>query len=546
MVGSKVPSSHLLADSATIVQIRELLRSHSTPPDYILPLISELSQELVRYDDEISRWEDEISRIRPRLRQVESERTALNDYLVDCRSLLAPIRRMPTEVLVAIFALCADHPRDANDRRWKVVQRVAKQPLLILSQVCKRWHDVALKTPALWNTIVLGEFFYKHEIRTPEVIEKVLRQLKIVLDRGQNVPLHLVIEVDHPQLLELLARYSERWKTAEFIFSSSPIVRHLAGAKGRLPALETLTLHSLDSSREKRDHPFEAAPRLRSLRFSGTFLPSFEKPPLPQLDSVRCVDLDERDIAEVLVTMSRMAHGAAFRFAFYGTDRISLLDLPPISSHIIHLSVEIMETIEERDVIRILGHILASLTLPHLRDLSFRSEYFPSNLMNWPQTAFLDLARRSSFNNHLHSLHLWQIVIADTELITCLLALPVLESLAISDQRTTSYYAGVNHHLITDTLLSRLTLQPVSPPIIPRLRSLLCRTRLQFNDTVFLEFLLSRRVEQPSDVPPLICEMRSLPGRHRELDQAVAERVRELRVRQEVIVLFEVEVDKEF
>ncbi|KAJ7234633.1 hypothetical protein B0H12DRAFT_996262, partial [Mycena haematopus] len=99
--------------------------------------------------DELSGCEDEILKLRTHMRRVESERAALKDYLVDCRGLLAPIRRMPTEVLVIIFALCADDP--CADPRWQaIIERLGQKPLLTLSQVCVRWHQVALGTPTLW------------------------------------------------------------------------------------------------------------------------------------------------------------------------------------------------------------------------------------------------------------------------------------------------------------------------------------------------------------------------------------------------------------
>ncbi|KAJ6519098.1 hypothetical protein C8R45DRAFT_12510 [Mycena sanguinolenta] len=128
----KFPSSHLLPDCATAARIRELLRSHSTTQPDRIPSIPELSQELLRYDDEISRCEDEISRLRTHMKRVESERTALKAYGADCHCLLAPIRRMPTEVLVAIFALCADDLCD--DFRWRAIERLAQKPLLTLSR----------------------------------------------------------------------------------------------------------------------------------------------------------------------------------------------------------------------------------------------------------------------------------------------------------------------------------------------------------------------------------------------------------------------------
>ncbi|KAJ7234632.1 hypothetical protein B0H12DRAFT_1142621, partial [Mycena haematopus] len=385
-----------------------------------------------------------------------------------------------------------------------------------------------------------------------EFATKALRLLENFLDRGKDCPLHLVIHINVRPFLELLTRHSERWKTADFLFRSPSTLQHLSYAKGRLPLLETLIVLAHEGPpRTKEVNPFETTPRLRSLVISGAILPSFANPPLAQLDSVGYLDLGASDIAVALETMSRMAHGTAFRLGLYVTDAwppeyIGLLDLPPTSSNIVRLSIEILDVgfLDKQEIIQILSHTVATLTLPHLHELSFLSEQFPSTVMYWPQTAFLDLAARSSFDNHLHSLRLLHVAIADMELIACLLALPVLESLAISDHEI-PWPNTFDHHLVTDTLFSKLTLRPDSPPIVPRLRSLLCRTRLEFDDTVFLEFLLSRRVEQP-DSPLLICEMFCLPGCRRGLESAVAGRVQDLRIRKEVIVVFSEVEEEEF
>ncbi|KAF7366554.1 hypothetical protein MSAN_00912800 [Mycena sanguinolenta] len=287
-------------------------------------------------------------------------------------------------------------------------------------------------------------------------------------------------------------------------------------------------------------------PRLRNLEIPGFLLPSFIHPPLGQLGCIGYVNLNASDILGALEPISRMAPETELRLGFFLTEPIGILALPPTSSNVCPLSMELADFLGGEDLTEIVECVFANLTLPHLRELSFRPESFPSSQAYWPHTAFLDLAARSSFNNQLWSLHLTDVVITDTELIACLLALPVLEALSISDHLLSQWDDNESsdvdpfeyefeHHLITDALLTRLTLKPNFSPIVPRLRILELRTLLQFDHTVFLEFLVSRRVEQPSALIPLLLDMYFPSGR--DLELAVAERVRELRIRKEVTVL---------
>ncbi|KAF7335253.1 F-box domain-containing protein [Mycena sanguinolenta] len=416
-----------------------------------------------------------------KMRFRDSERIALKYYLVDYRGLLAPIRRMPNEVLGEIFGFCADDL--CEDPRWRAVERLAQKPLLTLSRVCKRWHDVALGTPGP-DTIILGKELGGPETQTPEMMEKLVRLLEIFLDRGEETSLRLVIWVDNRAMLELFAQYFKWWKTLTFFRGFSSPLHHSAGAKGRLPWLETLKISTTEGTSQTIS-TFEAVPRLRNLEFPAFLLPSL---PLSQLSYIGYSD------------------------SHFSSPKASALDLLPVSSNIGHLSLELPDFFGEEDIIQIVEAIFKSLTLPHLCELSFQPKKYRASQTYWPQTAFLDLTARSSFTQ-LWSLHLRHIVVADTDLIACLLALPVLEALSITDHLLSEWDERESedgnpfefeHHLITDALLSRLTLKPDSPAIVHHLRILELGTLFQFDHTVFLEFLLFRRVEQPSNSPPLL------------------------------------------
>ncbi|KAJ7131216.1 hypothetical protein C8R44DRAFT_871737 [Mycena epipterygia] len=147
-----------------------------------------------------------------------------------------------------------------------------------------------------------------------------------------------------------------------------------------------------------------------------------------------------------------------------------------------------------------LNDILSILTLPRLRDLTCKAAKYPDRHLAWPHAQLLALATRSSFYTHLETL------LADHIL---------------------PYY-----HLISDTLLAQLTRQPSPAPfLVPYLRALHLRSLLQFDDNVYLHFVLSRL----HDIHALESRIRSLPGHHRDLDPGV---VVELRAQKKLVFSF--------
>ncbi|KAJ7146922.1 hypothetical protein C8R44DRAFT_552905, partial [Mycena epipterygia] len=57
--------------------------------------------------DELARYDSEIQQLQDRLDGLRSERATLESYANGCRSVLSPVRRLPAELLVDIFDICA-------------------------------------------------------------------------------------------------------------------------------------------------------------------------------------------------------------------------------------------------------------------------------------------------------------------------------------------------------------------------------------------------------------------------------------------------------
>ncbi|KAJ6554985.1 hypothetical protein DFH09DRAFT_1166054 [Mycena vulgaris] len=482
------PRSPLLRDPPQREKIGEFLRSHLEPPDDVLPKISALSAELTRYDEE-------IGRLKEQLLQLERDHAVLQADHDDCQSLFAPIRRLPAETLADIFAACLSESTPAVDvfdtyDNYEApyfegcMARLAQAPLLDLSQVCVRWHGIAMSTPALWSTIQLNAIIWNE----PGHHETVLRLLQVTLERGADSPLTLILENLHfiapcVPVFELLAQHSGRWWNTTFVCPSRDL-SHFSAVNGRLPRLQTLQIQTWSVEGPLIDmHMFEVAPLLTTIRFSSDDPTDLVRLPLEQLRELhwQYIPLDGQEYTVDTRCMARLAPDTRF-------------------------------TLWDQDV-SALEEFLGGLTLPCLEELEMMTEQYPHKPIPWPRTAFPALGARSSFSTQLRSLQLYHVLITEADLLDCLASLLSLERLAISDKPL----ASADESLITNTLLAALT----HSPLVPRLRSLRCRSRLQFDDHVYLEFVLSRLQAGR----PFESEIEWLFGYFRELDPAVVARL---------------------
>ncbi|KAF7364477.1 F-box domain-containing protein [Mycena sanguinolenta] len=434
--------------------IRDLLRAHAEPPEHLQSTISELSSELTRYDNERARYDEEIARLRAVLSAVESEHTtllaeraALQAYHDDCRglSLRSPARRLPVEILLAIFRLSSkSFPPTVALWADREKHRHAHAPLFAVSQVCARWHDIVMGTASLWSTIDFPQNVW--EDLHPE---KMLALLKTVIERGAGSALHVVLPprgTASAKAVDLLAKHSARWKTAAFTGRFAGLERL---SKGRFPLLESLELHLVE------------APATGDLFH------------ISQTTSPATAEFGMRRRHVTKSNCSSIVNGG-----FIPWDNMS-----PCTSTYLERFPASYSPRSAPDV----TDMLANLTLPCLENLTFRSDY--SSPLPWPHADFLALSSRSSFHTHLLSLNISDFAIAAAELAECLSALPSLQWLEISDD----HRDGVEP-IITNSLLSSLALQSdLSETLLPHLRHIVFRrSRLQFDDNVFLSFLLSR------------------------------------------------------
>ncbi|KAF7375417.1 F-box domain-containing protein [Mycena sanguinolenta] len=458
-------------------------------------------------------------------------------YYLDCRSLLAPIRRLPSEILIDVFQLCrlSEPEFSSSDRARGGMAHLAQEPLLRVSQVCIVWHTIVMGTPRLWDTVCLHASAFWG---TPQQNETTMGLLRLAFERSGTLPLN--VEFDsfegharrYVPALELIASHSARWKSVKIVRGSSGFgYRYLAGVKANLPLLRTLELNLGGAALEMLDF-LRFVPNVKNLTVHGSIEFCTARLPLEELVTYECTRLQAKAIAWAVASMSRLSHPCAVRFEAFldhwdkdSYSRAGGLQLPQTSSNMSSLSLEV--TGLGREVIarclQTFEEIFAALTLPSLRELSFKAD---SNMLSlpWPHSQFMVFSIRSSFHSHLHSLNLLKVAITESQLVDCLATLPALQYLSIADR------ADFHKTLVTTTLLTALTRTPKdSACLVPRLWVLECTSYLRFDDSVYLGFLVSRCELRASNRVPFVNHMHCPWTLHqRVVDSNVATRIQDL------------------
>lgn len=180
--------------------------------------------------------EMEIARLQTECDQIRAD-------IVSYRYQLAPIARLPLEILREIFMEClpttdelVDALSDEREDRPLVPHRANPIPA-VLALVCKTWRIVSLGMPKLWSLLV-ANFRISDEFSQAE-----LQALRLGVERSDAAPLTLIIffenegdgEYDPEGLVELLRSCSRRWHSVDWENPSDANGRSAARSPSPLP-----------------------------------------------------------------------------------------------------------------------------------------------------------------------------------------------------------------------------------------------------------------------------------------------------------------------
>ncbi|KAJ7464167.1 hypothetical protein FB451DRAFT_1492415 [Mycena latifolia] len=282
-----------------------------------------------------------------------SEWAAVQEYSEGCHSVLAPVRRLPTEILREIFSLCAPKPVPLSDR---LAREITRHKIDRVAQIA----SPAFVPSLLW----LARGGDGHSVA--------------VGDHRRGSIRNATVRYKFPtagSALELLAKHSARWRAAD-IFISPAFPTYLPAAKGNLPLLEQLEIggNNLDLldifeaklTQVKRSHFGAGDPQL----------------PWHQLHEISY----QHGSSGLFVDegLQVMHHCSSdYRFTIFDLDISNLgfpiPDLAPVNSRVSDFPLLIIDRSRPNHSRQALGQMLTPLTLPWLQGLLLRSSQTASS-----------------------------------------------------------------------------------------------------------------------------------------------------------------------
>ncbi|KAK7060815.1 hypothetical protein VNI00_000548 [Paramarasmius palmivorus] len=211
--------------------------------------------------------EKELNTIKAAIMALESKRNGVKKKMERYRSLLAPVHRLPPEILVQVFVECCDE----NELRQKFVP-----PAYAISRVCGRWRELALSTPRLWSSLMINFYNWKGQG------SRLASLTQEFIDRSRTMPLTLDLnfgdawdaeDVGHiVPALDGLKGHCTRWQSVELDLVPWIMDSQLVDIMRNVPTLEHLGLSSDGFDLEPEfTNNFGTMPSLQSLVVPSIF-----------------------------------------------------------------------------------------------------------------------------------------------------------------------------------------------------------------------------------------------------------------------------------
>ncbi|RDB16885.1 hypothetical protein Hypma_002526 [Hypsizygus marmoreus] len=403
----------------------------------------------------------EIDCIQPTLYRLRNQRQNHIDLLRRYRTVVAPHRKLPVEMLQEIFIMCS-----LDALRTRIMLDRAPWTL---ARVCSKWRHVALATPTLWSNIQVPHIYDTiSALKSVRVMQRLFaygRNSSISLDIVFNYPGHS--EPDDSQLTRLLVAAAARLEHLSFNGNHRSIHTLLSLPPGSMENLRSLKI--ADVVLKTSACTLRTAPNLRRVTFVYKFPSTIDNIPFHQL-------------THLTIVKTEMTSATAFRILTLSRDLVQC------TLHFVNDSQVQTDTYSQNKP-KILPRLetlqlqvtsgpgvlwISFLSLPSLVDFCFTN--FDSSIKWHP--AWMPVITHSGLLKNLDL----RLDISAAELEDVLGGAPKLLSLDISPKS------------IPPSILSRM-----SPgDLLPLLKSLRCSFALDAAPDAFVDMLESRK-----DVAPI-------------------------------------------
>jgi len=180
--------------------------THERVHSWGLPESSEkirITETRIATQRKIAVLNSKISALQSQIDSRQSQKDILDHQLSRCRSLLAPIRRLPEELLLEIFKHLIPHPidlylddvnaREELNRGGFRMLVLSTSPRNVLQQVCRLWKSLVLHTPSMWTNLAFDRLL-EDQIITEHAYPSSCT-LDELLARSKQLPLDIDIEI---------------------------------------------------------------------------------------------------------------------------------------------------------------------------------------------------------------------------------------------------------------------------------------------------------------------------------------------------------------
>ncbi len=348
--------------SQTSLDVFSLLKTNHITAPHERPLI-EASIETCRL--EIESAEEEIRRLH--------DKQATYEFIIELNHNLllpSPIRSLPPEILSNIFAAYCDmhqlpdHPVDPS---WGCRRNlIFLKSRLHLLGICRRWREVALSTPRLWNSFA--------------IVRKGAELNQRWLGSAGTLPVELSYHInDNKHAQQLLSAYLPRCETLHLHIPNGSNL----GTLDRIPRasrLTTLTLHCSEAWHHSETQSWteillQSLPALTSLTTNAS--PEVLSPFGTQLSQLILLDhIFPLEVLSYLRVLTRLKSIHCRLYTY--PDMIPFVQEPLTHGHLESLTFKYAHPYKDDQH----GIVLNHLTIPRLQHLDLKPfKFCPEPLM---------------------------------------------------------------------------------------------------------------------------------------------------------------------
>ncbi|KAF6763611.1 hypothetical protein DFP72DRAFT_1040410 [Ephemerocybe angulata] len=350
------------------------------------------ASEIVQLKAQVQDWDQvvaDLDRDLNALQQVQQHLSRQRErFLLSKRkyeALLEPIRRVPDDILAAVFLECL--PQEPEGWAAMTPTEGTKHPAITLTHVCRHWRNLAMGTPRLWAQVDLRVPSRPYRARTIPRLTHLVRvftqrsracpmTIKVKMDTGESGPMFYRwgntdgYEVALKELVDEVCISSERWRSLSLSAILDP-------ERGNLPLLQFFTAIA------------KPLPGLTQVHFEVTFETQERERQVSRLISICPKVLSGPALRSVSITKpsGRLSNhsfniglpwagvrndGVAPEMANFGiTSRVALELLRSLPS-LVHFDVDIDYMAEEGEEELLLAGAAESTELPFLQSLSLK------------------------------------------------------------------------------------------------------------------------------------------------------------------------------